>query len=50
MCFELSKLESIVEGGIVVAFSNYDLLEKSLKYASILKKKVFFETKGGIVD
>lgn len=34
----------------MVAFSNYDLLEKSLKYANILKKKVFFETKGGNVD
>ena len=34
-----------------MAFSSYELLEKTLKYSvSILQKKVFFETKGADID
>lgn len=50
ICKELRKIEELVDGGIVVAFSNYDLLEKTLKFASTLSKKVYFETKGGNID
>lgn len=44
------KIEKIINGGIIVAFSTYDLLEKTLVYCSMLKSKVFFETKGGSID
>jgi Rad3-related DNA helicase len=43
-------LEQIINGGIIIAFSNYDLLERTLKWASVLNKKVYFETKGGNID
>lgn len=40
-----------MKGGIIVAFSSYDLLDKTMRYTfSYLKKKVFFETKGAVID
>lgn len=40
----------MVLGGIIVAFSTYELLERTLRYSTALKNKVFFETKGGNID
>lgn len=34
----------------MVAFSTYDLLERTLSYCSLLKGKVFYETKGSNID
>ena len=42
--------ETVPEGnGIVVAFSTYLLMEKVIRNCGILKKKVFYESKGGDV-
>ncbi len=51
MAEELKIIEgTIPEGnGIVVAFSTYLLMEKVIKNCSILKKKVFYESKGSDV-
>ncbi len=45
----MKTLESIVSDGIVVAFSNYDLMEKALKHSHLLKKKVYYESKAAKV-
>lgn len=47
---EFTHLEDIIKGGIVVAFSTYDLLEKTMGFCSMLKSKVFYETKGGNME
>ena len=47
---EFKRLEEFVTGGIVVAFSNYEIMEKALRHSTSLSKKVFFETKGGNVE
>ncbi len=51
MAEELKTIEeTVLEGnGIVVAFSTYLLMEKVIRNCGILKKKVFYESKGGDV-